>query len=115
MVIKVLKKSKGMVNGLAYQSNPDGDQFDRRKCRRIFKRYHLLMRAVAFGVLKDARLAKDAMKDAMLKALKYSHRINLKDRSGTKQLMCLLAKNAAVDLSRRRQSQLLPVQTDEDL
>lgn len=60
------------------------------------------MYGAACNILKDPYEAEDTMHNAFLRILDHLDKINLEDKSRTKQFILIITENAATDIYRKR-------------
>lgn len=79
---------------------------DRSKFCILYEKYRHLLLTVAMGVLHDCHLAEDAVQEAFLKIARNMEKINELDSRQTKRYLISTARNAAIDIYRKRSKQL---------
>lgn len=68
----------------------------------LYSRYHKLMLQAALNVLHDRFLAEDAVQDAFFYIAKNMEKIGSVDARETKRYLIVAAKNASIDIYRKR-------------
>lgn len=72
----------------------------------LYEKHRTLMLRVALNILRDRYLAEDAVQEAFVRAAKYPERLLKADETVVKQFLVMLAKNAAIDIYRKRSRQM---------
>lgn len=86
----------------------------RSTLEQLFLEYRFLMLKTAFEVLNDQNLAEDAVQSAFLKLTKNSFTIDEIFSNKTRNLMIIVAKNAAIDIfNKRKKDNTIPI--DDEL
>lgn len=75
---------------------------DKSKFVRIYERYRDTMYVTAYDVLRDDRLAEDAVHDAFLKIIDHLEKISEVESHKTKNFVVIIVRNKAIDLYRKR-------------
>lgn len=76
---------------------------DKRKFVIIYEKYRALMLKVAFDVLKDSHEAEDAVQEAFIKVARNMKCVGEVNSDKTKRFLITVAKNAAIDISRKKE------------
>ncbi|MCH5342914.1 MAG: RNA polymerase sigma factor [Acetatifactor sp.] len=79
---------------------------NKRKFVILYEKYRYLMQKVAVDVLHDSYLAEDAVHNAFMKIVKHMSDIGEPDSLSTKRYLITIAKNAAIDIYRKRNTQI---------
>lgn len=82
------------------------DFFNKRKFVILYEKYKFLMQKVATDVLHDSYLAEDAVHNAFMKLSKHMGDVGEIDDLSTKRYLITITKNAAIDIYRKRNSQM---------
>ncbi len=72
----------------------------------LYKKHRGLMKRVSLNILRDRYLAEDAVQEAFIRVSKYPEKIKDVDAAGTKQLLVMMTKSAAIDIYRKRSRQM---------
>lgn len=72
----------------------------------LYEKHRMLLLRVALNILGDKYLAEDAVQEAFVRAAKYPERLLKTDETAVKQFLVMLAKNAAIDIYRKRSRQM---------
>lgn len=79
---------------------------NKRKFVILYEKYKFLMQKVAIDVLHDSYLAEDAVHNAFMKLAKHMGDIEATDSLSTKRYLITITKNAAIDIYRKRNTQI---------
>lgn len=79
---------------------------NKRKFVILYEKYRYLMQKVAMDVLHDSYLAEDAVHNAFIKLAKHMGNVGETDSLSTKRYLITIAKNAAIDIYRKRNTQI---------
>ena len=79
---------------------------DRTKFCILYEKYRYLLHKVAMDVLHDRYLAEDAVQSAFIKIADNIAKVGEIDSRQTKSYLIVIAKNAAIDISRKRKRQM---------
>ena len=82
------------------------DPKDRTKFCILYEKYRYLLHKVAMEVLHDRYLAEDAVQSAFIKIADNIAKVGEIDSRQTKSYLIVIAKNAAIDISRKRKRQM---------
>ena len=82
------------------------DSKDRTKFCILYEKYRYLLHKVAMDVLHDRYLAEDAVQSAFMKIADNIAKVGEIDSRQTKNYLIMIAKNAAIDICRKRNRQL---------
>lgn len=83
-----------------------GGSEDRTKFSILYETYRYLLWKVAMDVLHDRHLAEDAVQDAFVKIAGGMGNVGETDSRQTKRYLITVAKNAAIDIYRKRNRQM---------
>ena len=75
---------------------------DRTKFCVIYEKYRYLLQKVAMDILHDRYLAEDAVQNAFLRIAENIGKVGEVDSRQTKSYLIVIAKNAAIDICRKR-------------
>lgn len=76
-------------------------QEERETFEKIYHKYRKLMHYCAKQILKDDKLAEDAVHDAFLKMIKFLDKIKEVECNKTKRFVIIIVENAAKDIYRK--------------
>lgn len=79
---------------------------NKRKFVILYEKYKYLMQKVAMDVLHDSYLAEDAVHNAFIKLAKHMGDIGATESLSTKRYLVTITKNAAIDIYRKRNTQM---------
>lgn len=79
---------------------------NKRKFVILYEEYKFLMQKIAMDVLHDSYLAEDAVHNAFMKLAKHMGDIGATDSLSTKRYLITITKNAAIDIYRKRNTQI---------
>lgn len=79
---------------------------NKRKFVILYEKYKFLMQKVAMDVLHDSYFAEDAVHNAFMKLAKHMGDIGATESLSTKRYLITITKNAAIDIYRKRNSQI---------
>lgn len=79
---------------------------DRSKFCILYETYRHLLHTVAMDVLHDCHLAEDAVQEAFLRIAKNMEKIGETDSRQTRRYLISTARNAAIDIYRKRNRQM---------
>lgn len=79
---------------------------NKRKFVILYEKYKFLMQKVAMEVLHDSYFAEDAVHNAFMKLAKHMGDIGAAESLSTKRYLITITKNAAIDIYRKRSSQI---------
>ena len=79
---------------------------DRTKFCVIYEKYRYLLQKVAMDILHDRYLAEDAVQNAFLRIAGNIGKVGEVDSRQTKSYLIVIAKNAAIDICRKRNRQI---------
>lgn len=78
------------------------DEEDREKLKRIYEKYVGYMYHKAYEILGNRQDAEDAVHNAFLKIIDHLHKLSEHNEVATKWYLVMAAKNAAIDLYRKK-------------
>ncbi len=82
------------------------DPKDRTKFCILYEKYRYLLHKVAMDILHDRYLAEDAVQNAFIKIADNIAKVGETDSRQTKSYLIVIAKNVAIDISRKRNRQM---------
>ena len=88
---------------------------DQSKLRALYEQHRQSMYRAAFAILREPYLAEDAVHNAFLKAAAHLQQIGEPGERRTSGYLCILARNAAIDIYNSRSRQLPTEDFDESL
>ena len=82
------------------------DPKDKTKFCILYEKYRYLLHKVAMDILHDRYLAEDAVQNAFIKIADNIAKVGEADSRQTKSYLIVIAKNVAIDISRKRNRQM---------
>lgn len=80
---------------------------DKDKFVVLYNKYRKLMQTTCYNILRDDRLAEDAVHDAFIKLSRNMDKVKNIESRETKRYLITIAKNAAIDIYRKCSSRRL--------
>lgn len=93
------------VNTLLFYGAPDKTESESR-FELLYQNYKHPMQQAAFGILNDRGLAEDAVQEAFIRMGRNMERVVLADEKQAGKFLMVLARNAAIDIYRKRSRQM---------